>query len=191
VSPLSLRYRSHSHLYYTSGPSEFSKLLAIRYLGATLELPSFWLQTGSVYEATIKKILAKAAVFLRDIGVDSFHLSVAPEDLDAEGLDLLCAAILQGVQSWMVEHLDLMAEFWYEGLLKLLLLLRQYVPPSLPVDRLNLTFCFRPKSEDLFPKAWTYATSPEMRRCVPTPSRIRVFSALFTPCVPRSCPLRD
>ncbi|KAF7333007.1 High osmolarity signaling protein SHO1 [Mycena venus] len=143
------------------GPSNFSPFIAIRYLGGILELPSFWLQRGTIYEATINKIAAKTVLFLKDIGVDSSE-EEAMWPMDVEGIDTLCTALLKGVKGWMVgcENADIANEFWYDGFLQVILLLRQ------------------PKAEDLLPNAWVYATSPEMKRWVPTPFRMEVFTTL-------------
>lgn len=109
------------------GPSDFSKFLAIRYLGGILELPSFWLQTGPLHEAVLGKIFTKSALFLRDIGVDS------PEDggttglSDIGGVDQMCKALLRGVQNyWMVgsDITDLKNKSWFESLRQVILLLR-------------------------------------------------------------------
>ncbi|KAJ7165711.1 hypothetical protein C8R43DRAFT_1165310 [Mycena crocata] len=146
------------------GPSDFSALIAVRYLGGILERPSFWLQTGSIYGSIIKKLIVKTAVFLKDLGVDSPEDIIPMESSDFVGIDILCQALLQGIYSWMVGRgSDLMEEFWYEPLLQVILLLRQ------------------PKSEDLLPNSWAFATSPEMKRCIPTSSRIQIFSALVAP----------
>ncbi|KAJ7499915.1 hypothetical protein FB451DRAFT_47485 [Mycena latifolia] len=149
----------------SGGRSNFSTFLAIRYLGGILELPSFWSQTGPVYEPVVKKIITKTAVFLKDIGIDSLEDGAATEPSDFEGIDILCKGILYGMQSWMVgrDNLDLMDLFWYDSLYQLLLLLRQ------------------PKVADLLPHAWPYATSSEMKRWVPTSYQTRVFSTLVAP----------
>ncbi|KAJ6544411.1 hypothetical protein B0H19DRAFT_1267682 [Mycena capillaripes] len=100
------------------GPSDFSPFIAIRYLGGILELQSFWLQTGCIYEAAVNKISAKAALFLKDIGIDSLEdEETGPSDIG--GTDNLCKALLQGTQAWMVgrEDADLKGEFWYDALL--------------------------------------------------------------------------
>ncbi|KAJ6544412.1 hypothetical protein B0H19DRAFT_300918 [Mycena capillaripes] len=43
-----------------------------------------------------------------------------------------------------------------------------------------MRYC-RPKAEELLPKSWASATSPEMKRWVPTPHRIQVFTTLVSP----------
>jgi hypothetical protein len=115
-------------MHRTRGRSDFSPLIAIRYLGGILEIHSFWIQTGPIHEAIINKIIAKTALFLKDIGVDSAD-DEAMGPSDVEGIDNLCNALLQGVQRWMVgrDGPDLAGEFWYNGFVQLIQLLRQYV----------------------------------------------------------------
>ncbi|KAJ7124425.1 hypothetical protein C8R44DRAFT_783467 [Mycena epipterygia] len=148
------------------GPSDFSKFLAIRYLGGILELSSFWLQTGPLHEAVLGKIFAKSALFLRDIGVDSLEDGGATRPSDVEGIDQLCKALLRGMQNyWMVgtDSTGLKNKCWFESLIQVIYLLRH------------------PNAEDLLPNSWAYATSAEMKRWIPTPHRIRVFSTLVSP----------
>lgn len=110
------------------GISRFASLISVRYLGGILELPSFWLQNGVVFQAVVGKILLRVIILLRDLGVDSLgdseHLG---SDSDTEGVDILCTAVLAGVQNWFWGRrpTDIHSEYWYRDFREVVKLLRQ------------------------------------------------------------------
>lgn len=128
-----MKHVSPSQVAYVEprGRSPFSTFIAIRYLGGILELPSFWIQTGSIYEAVIKKLLSTLTVLLKDLGVDCMNVfdSVDTMRSDPEGLDILFEAILAGLQSWTLGKpaSGFASQYWYSGAWQVLQLLRQYV----------------------------------------------------------------
>jgi hypothetical protein len=109
--------------------SDFSRLISIRYLGGLLEYPSFWGQTGSMFEAIVRKILLGTSTILKDLGVDSFEIDDGSEvTSDTEGVDILCESILLGVQSLKTPDLpaqNLSLQYWYPGISEIARLLRQ------------------------------------------------------------------
>ncbi|KAJ7115337.1 hypothetical protein C8R44DRAFT_739924 [Mycena epipterygia] len=124
-----------------------------QYLGGILELPSFWIQTGSIYEAVIKKLFSTLAVLLKDIGVDSMDVSdsVYTMKSDPEGLDILSEAVLAGLKGWTLGKppAGYTSHFWYSEAWQVLQLLRQ------------------PKAEHLLPRSWRQATSESFYQIVP------------------------
>ncbi|KAJ6542487.1 hypothetical protein DFH09DRAFT_1089042 [Mycena vulgaris] len=128
------------------GESLFSQSIAVRYLGGILELPSFWVQTGALHRTVVHKLLARALLSLRDLGVESAGPadSAAGVLSDIEGTDILCEALLAGIQMWLPERVrsEMTHEPWYYSLHSVLKLLRH------------------PKTEDLLPQSWAIATAP-------------------------------
>ncbi|KAJ6605397.1 hypothetical protein DFH09DRAFT_1353851 [Mycena vulgaris] len=129
----------------SDGHSPFSTLIAIRYLGGILELPSFWVQTGRAYEAVIKKILATFAMILKDLGVESLDDFDSAEILgsDLEGIEILSEAILAGLHSWtqVKPSTGFPSQYWYSAAWQVFQLLRQ------------------PRVEHLLPQSWARATT--------------------------------
>jgi hypothetical protein len=79
-----------------------------------------------MFESVVPKILLKIIVILRDLGVDS-HEEIETLSFDTEGIDILCAAVLAGVEGWLVGRQadELTAEYWYQEFRQVVTLLRQ------------------------------------------------------------------
>ncbi|KAJ7111633.1 Rho GTPase activation protein [Mycena crocata] len=137
-----------------SGKSIYSQSIAVRYLAGILALPSFWLQRGTTYRAVGQKLLDRATLLLKDLGVDLPGLrpdiDVVPFDVD--GVDLLCETLLTGMQFWIPETASpaVTRESWYPSIRTVLQLLRQ------------------PHSEDLLPKSWAIARADRLQKLVPS-----------------------
>ncbi|KAJ7926151.1 hypothetical protein B0H13DRAFT_1089262 [Mycena leptocephala] len=140
------------------GASPFSSLISVRYLGGILELPSFWNQIGTMFESVVQKILLRITVILRDLGVDSRE-EIETLSFDIEGIDILCAAALAGVESWLFGRQagELTAEYWYQQFRQIISLLRQ------------------PQAQEILPCSWTRATTGLL---IPTVYRAQVMSSL-------------
>ncbi|KAJ7118146.1 hypothetical protein C8R44DRAFT_738098 [Mycena epipterygia] len=146
------------------GSSTFSRLIAIRYLGGILDLPSFWLQSGMMYRAVVQKLLERATLLLQDLHLDSersdeFTPAVTS---DIEGVDILCEILLVRMQTWLPDGTSsaLTGEAWYPNLCHVLQPLRQ------------------PKTEDVLPRLWTVATAENFRELVPSQYEARIVDTL-------------
>jgi hypothetical protein len=107
---------------------ETPSALAIRYLGAILELPSFWqLPTPAPNQHIVQKLLRRAIILIQDLGIEHEDTSdPALEDfLDNEGIDYLIHATLKGVEEWMQKNGSryLVDQLWWADLLEVLKLL--------------------------------------------------------------------
>ncbi|KAJ7268579.1 hypothetical protein C8J57DRAFT_346729 [Mycena rebaudengoi] len=136
------------------GISKFSSNIAVRYLGGILELPSFWLQTGQMFSAVIKKLVQRVLIILRDLGVDSLEIdesTAATVHSDPEGVDILCLALLDGVQNLILGGItaNFAFEEWYPGFQQLIQLLRH------------------PRAEAHLPVSYKRATSQILERLIP------------------------
>ncbi|KAJ6526000.1 hypothetical protein B0H19DRAFT_581789 [Mycena capillaripes] len=119
-----------------------------------------------MFEAIVKKILARAASILKDLGVDcAENLDSAEPISDTEGIDILCESVLNGVQSQIPDcsNQDLRTHYWYAGLSDIIQLLRH------------------PRTEFLLPRSWVRATSADMKLMIPT---TYVFRSVNTPVLP-------
>nr|GAT44855.1 predicted protein [Mycena chlorophos] len=141
------------------GSSKYSSRIATRYLGGVLASLSFWLQDGPMFDTTVAKLLVAVRALLKDLGVDSDSTLANPEteaslldSLDVEGIDLLCEAIVAGVQ-WRVSHQVAPASKatrsghrgnWLEGFFDLVVQLQH------------------PSAEALLPLAWERTTSGDL-----------------------------
>ncbi|KAJ7284481.1 hypothetical protein C8J57DRAFT_1669582 [Mycena rebaudengoi] len=146
------------------GVSKFSKHMAVRYLGGILELPSFWIQEGTIHEAVVKKIYCRTTGILQDLGIDSAEGEDGGVLADHDGIDILCEALLTGTRVWMMDKAaatDFTGKSWYNSLLEFIQLLRQ------------------PRSEDLLPKAWMI--SQDLRTIISTPYRLQEVDVLVDP----------
>lgn len=85
------------------------------------------------------------------------------------------------------EGVDLRGEFCYEALLQVILLLHQSICHLSRFEHRTEVKYYRPKAEGLLPKFWAYAMSPDIKRCVPAPHRMQVFTTLVSPCVIPLC----
>ncbi|KAF7318785.1 hypothetical protein HMN09_00390800 [Mycena chlorophos] len=137
------------------GTSEFSKHLSIRYLGGILACPSFWLQDGPLFDTTVTKLLTTVDGLLKDLGIDSNVATeeASPVDCDVEGIDLLCKAIVAGIQ-WRASHrapdrIVSSEQDWMNAFTNFVILLRH------------------PCAENTLPFAWERATNEEMDRLHP------------------------
>ncbi|KAJ7926155.1 caspase domain-containing protein [Mycena leptocephala] len=144
-----------------NGASPFSSLISVRYLGGILELPSFWSQAGTMLESVVQKILLRTTVILRDLGVDSRE-EIETLSSDTEGIDILCAAVLAGVEGWLVGRQadELRAEYWYQEFRQVITLLRQ------------------PQAEEILPRSWISATTGLLKAMIPSVYRPEVVSSL-------------
>ncbi|KAJ7926166.1 hypothetical protein B0H13DRAFT_2265946 [Mycena leptocephala] len=141
-------------LILSSGASPFSSLISVRYLGGILELPSFWSQTGTMFESVVQKILLRTTVILRDLGVDSRE-EIETLSFDTEAIDILCAAVLAGIEGWLVGRQadDVSAEYWYQE--------------------------FRQAAqEEILPYSWTRATTGLLKAMIPNVYRAEVIRSL-------------
>src|ERR1700761_2232343 len=53
-----------------SAEAIYTSLLAVRYLGGILQLPSFWTQARTVFQWFVQKLFAQATRLLQDLGSD-------------------------------------------------------------------------------------------------------------------------
>ena len=162
------------------GSSVFSRFIAIRYLGGILELPSFWRQSGTLYRAVVQRLLCRAIVLLKDLGVDSPAINGFTGDLsvDVEGVDIFCDALLSGIQTWLpsISSSTITSELWYPSLQHVLQLLRQY-GHSVLLCVSALKSC-RPETECRLPRSWGIATAAQLRELVPSNSEDRLVDIL-------------
>lgn len=108
----------------------FSKLIAVRYLGGILELPTFWAENNYKYHgAIIKKLCKRVCHLIQDVDID------LPDDInkhitsDTEGIDILGDAILVGTYGWIWQSFteDLVAEPRNRPLIELIQQLQWHV----------------------------------------------------------------
>ncbi|KAJ7459356.1 G-protein alpha subunit-domain-containing protein [Mycena latifolia] len=146
------------------GTSSFSGHIAIRYLGGILELPSFWGQTGTLFRSVVQKLLARAELLLKDLGVDSPGAddSTTRVQSDIEGIDIFCEVLLAGIQTWLPDQSSraTIDEGWYPSLRHVLDLLRQ------------------PKAQDLLPRSWTMATTGKFQEVLPSDYESRLVDII-------------
>jgi hypothetical protein len=107
---------------------EIHSALAIRYLGAILELPSFWQLSSSIpNQHMVQKLLQRAITLIQDLGIEHEDTSdPALEDvLDNEGIDYLIHAMLKGIEEYMQKNGPryLVDQLWWNDLLGVLKLL--------------------------------------------------------------------
>ncbi|KAJ7459359.1 G-protein alpha subunit-domain-containing protein [Mycena latifolia] len=146
------------------GTSSFSGPIAIRYLGGILELLSFWGQTETIFRSVVQKLLARAELLLKDLGVDSPGAddSTTRVQSDIEGVDIFCKVLLAGIQTWLPDQSSraAMDEGWYLSLRHVLDLLRQ------------------PKAQDLLHRSWTMATTGKLQEVLPSDYESRVVDTI-------------
>ncbi|KAJ7104898.1 hypothetical protein C8R44DRAFT_746155 [Mycena epipterygia] len=155
------------------GSLAFSRFIAIRYLAGILDLPSFWLQSGMIHRAVVQKLLARATLLLKDLGVDSEPSDESSPGVvsDIEGVDILCEVLLARIQTWLPDGSSSAnaGEAWYPSLYHVVQLLRQ------------------PKTEDLLPRSWTLATAGKLRELVPSQYETRVVDTISATQTPGTC----
>ncbi|KAF7350237.1 hypothetical protein MVEN_01327100 [Mycena venus] len=148
----------------SGGGSAYSPLIALRYLGQILELPSFWtqkdfpFQSVIMFESVVKKILLHIIVLLQDLGLDS-HEEIETASFDTEGIDILCAAVLAGVEGWLPGRQDVThsVEYWYRDFRRIIDLLRH------------------PPAQEILPSSWKRATTGLLKSMIPTVYRAVVI----------------
>lgn len=113
----------------SSGVYELSGLIAIRYLGGILELPTFWLQENYDYHQSFAgKLFQTTRKCLEDIGIGCNHqLDPTTEKIsDSESIDTLAYSLVVGATDWRAWIHDQEPPYWLEALQNLIdLLLRQ------------------------------------------------------------------
>jgi hypothetical protein len=80
----------------------FSKLIAVRYLGGILELPTFWAENNYKYHgAVVKKLCERVCHLIQDVDIDLLDDINKHITSDTEGIDILGDAILVGTYGWI------------------------------------------------------------------------------------------
>jgi hypothetical protein len=108
----------------------FSKLIAVRYLGGILELPTFWAENNCKYHgAVVKKLCERVCHLIQDVDIDLLDDINKHITSDTEGIDILGDAILVGTYGWIRQSFaeDLVAEPWHRPLIELIQQLRWHV----------------------------------------------------------------
>ncbi|KAJ6542531.1 hypothetical protein DFH09DRAFT_1089086 [Mycena vulgaris] len=132
------------------------------------ELPSFWVQSGFMYEVGVKKTLRGTHLILRHLELDSLNTDEPPAiESDAEDTDFLCQSLLCGIQRWILgaPSATFTSEFWHSGFWTILQLLRQ------------------PKTAGVFPASGARAMSAEWDKLIPTiytPALLNSFLATIS-----------
>ncbi|KAJ7254268.1 hypothetical protein C8J57DRAFT_1236980 [Mycena rebaudengoi] len=147
----------------SDGLSPFSRHISIRYLGGILELPSFWQQSGLVYEAVLGKVIAQISDLLKDLGIDSLsdNFDIDTRSTDTEGIDILCAAVLTGVQISVVAKSPRDIVAWFSGF-------------GCQVSGV-LNLLRHPRTEGILPTSWSLAASADLTRLFPTAYSLQSF----------------
>ncbi|KAJ6605600.1 hypothetical protein DFH09DRAFT_1067856 [Mycena vulgaris] len=131
-------------------------------------LPSFWVQSGFMYEVGVKKTLRGTHLILRHLELDSLNTDEPPAiESDAEDTDFLCQSLLCGIQRWILgaPSATFTSEFWHSGFWTILQLLRQ------------------PKTAGVFPASGARAMSAEWDKLIPTiytPALLNSFLATIS-----------
>jgi hypothetical protein len=131
-----------------------------------------------MFESVVQKILLRTTVIIRDLGVDSRE-EIETLSFDTEGIDILCAAVLAGVEGWLVGRQadDLSADYWYQRFYQVISLLRQWVFVY-PVSVNILMEPTRPQAEKILPCSWIRATTGRLESMIPSVYRAEVISGL-------------
>ncbi|KAJ7190179.1 hypothetical protein GGX14DRAFT_606401 [Mycena pura] len=140
--------------------SKYTSPIAVRYLGGILQLPSFWDQSGAIFESVIQKLCARAVLLLEDLAIDSPEPQEFTMDMpsDTEGVDILCESLLHGIQPWLSvgSFRKITKEVWYSSLRNMVQLLRQE------------------KAEDILPRSWDIAMTASFLASIPSRYTTRV-----------------
>ncbi|KAJ7202363.1 hypothetical protein GGX14DRAFT_463414 [Mycena pura] len=141
--------------YESLGDCTYSNALCVRYLRGILELPGFWLDTGSVHGHVANKLCCGMVLVLKDIGVDII-LALDPSDdselrLDYDGVDRLATTAITGLSSWFskLARDDWALQPWFASCCEFVRLLR------------------RPRAAELLPRSSAFATTT-LEDIVPT-----------------------
>jgi hypothetical protein len=106
---------------------EVSGRLSIRYLGAILDLPTFWkYEYYEIHKLTAIQLLKKLLSCAKEIGVDDENQHEERKIFsDNEGIDTLANSTFIGLQIWL-KHIDvekINSQCWFSDLQALLDLL--------------------------------------------------------------------
>ena len=159
--------RIQANLFLTySANLHLSRLIAIRYIGGILELPAFWAKEYyQLQRYVVEKLCSRTVSLIEDIDIDAPAVDGYTRiSWDTEGIDILAAAILSGVQGWIQRQLaaDLKAEPWFCGLLELTEQLRRQVLFYFPLISIYLTLVVSsPRARDYFRSASCRAANLE------------------------------
>ncbi|KAJ7780850.1 hypothetical protein DFH07DRAFT_793457 [Mycena maculata] len=154
-----------AHNCQTGAESIFSRALCIRYLAGILELPGFWMDSGSVYNDVAKKLCLDMVRILKDIAIDTLPSDESPKleaPFDYEGIDILAEAILVGMSNWLreMDFMNRALQPWYAGFREAVQLLR------------------RPLAAALLPNSFSLATSSSFEKDLPHICREVEFDVL-------------
>ncbi|KAJ6568023.1 hypothetical protein DFH09DRAFT_1468327 [Mycena vulgaris] len=134
-----------------------------RYLDGILELPSFWLQTGVIYQSVVNKILLRIVSILQDLGLDSAEPD-RNTAFDIEGVDFLGGAVLVGVESWLPERRPVdLSQHWYKEVQEVIKMLRKRISPN---------------TESILPRSWSRATTGILLVMIPTVYNVEILDIL-------------
>ncbi|KAG8831842.1 hypothetical protein FRC17_002494 [Serendipita sp. 399] len=105
---------------------EISGLVAMRYIGGILQLPTFWLQANySHHQEFTQKLFRRLRKCLEDIGFGREGPLGSTEHVsDIEGIDILAHTALEGINKWSHDSSgDLNTECWFGEFRKVISLL--------------------------------------------------------------------
>ncbi|KAF7333431.1 hypothetical protein MVEN_02359000 [Mycena venus] len=137
----------------------FSRALCIRYLGGILDLPEFWLNSGTAHSYVAGKLFREMIWVLKDIGVDILVLDPLDESerqFDYDGIDFLGTTLLAGISRWFanIEPGEWSVQPWYDFFRQFLCLLRR--PRAAELVPLSST-CATRNFEDILPTIYQEA----------------------------------
>ena len=137
----------HAQHSCLSPREKYEQLLAIRYLGGILELPSFrdWNthQLDANHGATLHKLFELVGQLIQDIEVESPPTDDALKDVraDLEGVDILAAALVTAAEHWKQHPNSGFTEMLCKNFGQLVELLLQYVQYPCSKSILETTVC--------------------------------------------------
>ncbi|KAF7307507.1 hypothetical protein MIND_00545200 [Mycena indigotica] len=144
--------------------AEPSVSLSVRYLAGILELKSFWLQSGPIFDDVLRKVNEHVCQMLEDLDIKQQAQDETESLMDFDGLDALLTALQAGIHdmtlSRKMETTTLQDCKWYQSAEQVVSLLRF------------------PKAEALFPNAHAWAITDEFQRWFPTPYRVQEFTVV-------------
>lgn len=137
VAFLGLAARSRPAIFY-SETSGFPRLIAVRYLGGILEMPTFWVYDRERYplhSVVAQKLIRGTMQLIEDLITASSDVIEIDQnaECDTEGIDLLAESTLVGVEGWIRKKVtdNVQSECWFDNFMKLIKLLQRHVlPPS-------------------------------------------------------------
>ncbi|KAF7300938.1 hypothetical protein MIND_00656700 [Mycena indigotica] len=144
-------------------PTESNAFLPLRYIGGILELPSFWLQSGQLFDTVLRKIAHAMSQILRDLDVEQASDNTTELVFaDLDGLDIVLSAFLSGIHGFIIRCNILgilQDQEWFQDTFQLVSLLRY------------------PRAEAFLPSAYVWANSSRFQRWFSTPYQVRAFAA--------------